>query len=149
MIVKILDAFRRLVPLMTSAITKEVSVTQDHSTLFRGNSIPTKLMSSFTRLLGQPYLDVTIRPIVRDILAYDPDLYEIDPHKTDGDVVANMGRLMEECQRILDVILTSIPLCPPSFRLAAKHLQASLFVMFSSVSLNLASFIVDFCFVIL
>ena len=37
-VVKILDAFERLVPLMSAAISREVNTTQDQTTLFRGFS---------------------------------------------------------------------------------------------------------------
>ena len=122
-IVTVLDSFGKLVPLLKVAIVREVTTTQDHSTLFRENSTPTKLMSAFTRLLGRPYLERTIQGFVQNMLVYDPDMYEVDPTKTKRDVEANMTRLAGKCQEILDIILTSISVCPPPFRLAGKHLK--------------------------
>jgi hypothetical protein len=111
-------------------------------------------MSAFTRLLGQPYLDQTIRPLVRDILSDDPDTYEVDPNKAERSVEENMSRLLSVCQQMLDVILTSLPFCPAPFRVAAKHLQVFspllssplLSSLLSSPSLLLFSFSILFCF---
>ena len=123
MIVKILDSYGKLVSLLTVAVTKEVTTTQDNSTLFRGNSPSTKLMTAFTRILGQGYLDTVLKPFVEDMIEDDPELYEVNPAKTKANVEENMQNLLKRCQQILDVILNSLDICPPSFRMVTKHLQ--------------------------
>uniref|UniRef100_A0A7S4KY45 Ras-GAP domain-containing protein n=1 Tax=Paramoeba aestuarina TaxID=180227 RepID=A0A7S4KY45_9EUKA len=124
MVVRILDSYGKLVSLLTVAVTREVTTTQDHSTLFRGNSPSTKLMTAFTRILGKDYLDIVLKPFVEALVEEDPALYEVDPAKSkEGDVEENMQRLLVKCQEILDIILDSLGICPPSFRMVTKHLQ--------------------------
>ena len=125
MVVKILDASAKLIPLMTVAITREVTTTQDNSTLFRGNSASTKLMTACTRILGEEYQDRTIKDLIIRLLQEDPMLYEVDPVKVrSGESVEdNMARLIDLCQTFLDVIINGMALVPLPFRIMAKHLQ--------------------------
>ncbi|KYQ88285.1 Ras GTPase activation domain-containing protein [Tieghemostelium lacteum] len=120
-LVRILDAHKQTLPIIKLGITKEISSTSSASTLFRGNSTPTKLMTSFTRMTGRPYLISTLKPII-DKLLKDPSGYELDPEKT-SDTTGNVERLTSICQEFLNDIYNSIATCPLPFREMANHLQ--------------------------
>jgi len=57
-------------PIIKLGITKEVEKTSNASTLFRGNTMATKLMTAFTRLTGRSYLAATLKPQL-DAVAQD------------------------------------------------------------------------------
>ena len=52
-LVRILDAMKQTLPIIKLGITKEVSKTTSESTLFRGNTTATKLMTAFTKMTGK------------------------------------------------------------------------------------------------
>ncbi|EGC37443.1 hypothetical protein DICPUDRAFT_53972 [Dictyostelium purpureum] len=120
-LVRILDAHKQTLPIIKLGITKEVQSTSSASTLFRGNSTATKLMTAFTRMTGRPYLVSTLKPVV-DKLLKDPSGYELDPEKT-ANTEGNVQRLAQICQEFLESIYNSIDQCPLPFREMANHLQ--------------------------
>lgn len=77
MALQVLDSFHRALPVIHLGIVAEVKTTAKATTLFRGNSMSTKLMSAFTRHTGIPYLRATLGPLVRQVIARDPALVEV------------------------------------------------------------------------
>eukprot|EP01087_Luapelamoeba_hula_P000708 TRINITY_DN10526_c0_g1_i1.p1 TRINITY_DN10526_c0_g1~~TRINITY_DN10526_c0_g1_i1.p1 ORF type:complete len:649 (+),score=121.47 TRINITY_DN10526_c0_g1_i1:76-2022(+) len=123
-LIRILDAYKLTLPIIKIGITQEVKETASEAQLFRTNSTATKLMSSFTRMTGQPYLISTLRSLVTD-LAASTQSFEVNPDKAkEGeDISANMNALLEACQKFMDVIFLSITDCPLPFRVMASHLR--------------------------
>jgi hypothetical protein len=56
-VVKVLDAHKRTMPIIQGLIAKEVADTSSPQTLFRGNNAATKLIGTYTRLIGNSTLD--------------------------------------------------------------------------------------------
>lgn len=102
----------------------EVEATVDPGTLFRLNSIATRLMSAYTRQTGTPYLVRTLRPFITEILASGQG-YEVDPMKLPQgeNVEDNMARLLATTQKILDTIVRSAPEFPLPLRVLSSHLM--------------------------
>eukprot|EP01130_Rhizamoeba_saxonica_P000081 TRINITY_DN10101_c0_g1_i1.p1 TRINITY_DN10101_c0_g1~~TRINITY_DN10101_c0_g1_i1.p1 ORF type:complete len:601 (+),score=142.25 TRINITY_DN10101_c0_g1_i1:212-2014(+) len=123
-VIKILDAHKETLPIIRLTITKEVESTSSSTTLFRGNSCATKLMSQFTRMTGRDYLFNTLQDIIQ-VVVDDPTGYEVDESKAKGeDISANMAKLMDTVQNFLDRILASITTCPEPFKAIAYHLRS-------------------------
>ncbi|EGG23916.1 Ras GTPase activation domain-containing protein [Cavenderia fasciculata] len=120
-LVKILDAHKQTLPIIKLGISKEVESTPSASTLFRGNSTATKLMTAFTRMTGCGYLKTTLKPLIERITK-DPSGYELDPDKG-VDTTGNSERLQGICQEFLESIYSSLNHCPLPFREMANHLQ--------------------------
>ncbi len=119
-LVQVLDSFHRALPIIHLGIVQEVKTTSKASTLFRGNSMSTKMMSAFTKHTGIPYLRATLGPLVRDVLQRDPALFEVDPKYSPSDVAANMERLEQLCITFLDTLIASVDLMPVPFRWMAR-----------------------------
>ena len=52
----------------------EISGNDNETLTFRGNSIATKAMEAYVKLVGEKYLEDTLRPTLVDILNSDLDL---------------------------------------------------------------------------
>jgi len=122
-IIRIFEAYKKTIQVVKDCITHEIQSTKNPSTLFRGNSTATKLLMAFTKMIGKDYLTI-IKPVILQILD-DISIYEIDSSKvTDPELcIKNMNNLIAACQNILQIILSSIDLCPVPFRLVANHMQ--------------------------
>lgn len=123
-LVQILDAYKLTLPIIYIGITKEVSETDTAATLFRGNTTATKLMTAFTRLTGRPYMLATLQSLMNEFMASNEG-YEVDPLKAKegDDTEANMRRLLDNCQRIMDAVYSTAPMIPTPFKSMMAHLR--------------------------
>ncbi|XP_035690611.1 rasGAP-activating-like protein 1 [Branchiostoma floridae] len=126
MVVQFLDALN----------TQEILNTKDPNTLFRGNSLATKSMDQFLKVVGMPYLHEVLRPVVDQIFE-DKKTVELDPCKVDScrrrlSVKSQSdGQLLEHSamiltgylEQIIDNIVMSVDQCPPVIRLAFRQLS--------------------------
>ncbi len=117
------SSFHRALPIIHLGIVQEVKTTSKASTLFRGNSMSTKLMSAFTKHVGIPYLRETLGPLVSSVLKQDPSLFEVDPKHNPADPAANMERLKDLCLSFFNTIVKSTPTMPVPFRWMARILH--------------------------
>lgn len=121
-VIRVLDAHKKTMPIIKLTITNEVSQTSNAATLFRGNSTATKLMTAFTKMTGQQYLQ-QITEVIQKVVS-DASGFEVDSSKGKNiDVKANMQKLMSTSQSFLDTIVGSVDECPLPFREMASHLQ--------------------------
>jgi hypothetical protein len=92
-LVRIFEAYNKTIPIIKLVITKEVENTSknkeknkfnknldDPGTLFRGNSAATKLMSAYTKLIGNGYLKSTLKALIGEV-TNDPTGYEVMPRE--------------------------------------------------------------------
>lgn len=86
LVVRIFDANGELIPLLRHVISQEVEKTEEIGNLFRSNSISSRMISAYGRLVGGVYLRNTLKPVVDDIVLNNLDL-EVDPMKLLGDKV--------------------------------------------------------------
>ena len=109
----------RVMLLLRAAIREEAYRTDTASTLFRRNSLATKLIVHFSREMGKQYIKDTIGSILRTLLAVK-DSFEVDPAKLGIEdekeskkvSAANLERVRRLSQQFLDAIVASIPNCP-------------------------------------
>ena len=109
----------RVMLLLRAAIREETYRTDTASTLFRRNSLATKLIVHFSREVGKLYIKDTIGSILRTLLAVK-DSFEVDPSKLEIDdeaeskkvSAANLERVRHLSQQFLDAIIDSLPNCP-------------------------------------
>uniref|UniRef100_A0A8C0DU85 RAS protein activator like 1 n=1 Tax=Balaenoptera musculus TaxID=9771 RepID=A0A8C0DU85_BALMU len=125
-------------PFLDYLTRREVARTTDPNTLFRSNSLASKSMEQFLKLVGRPYLHEVLRPVINRVFE-ERKYMELDPCKMDlGRTrrISFKGAPSEEHVRevslglltgylgpIMDAIVGSVGRCPPAIRLAFKQLR--------------------------
>eukprot|EP01105_Mastigella_eilhardi_P004388 TRINITY_DN1582_c0_g1_i2.p1 TRINITY_DN1582_c0_g1~~TRINITY_DN1582_c0_g1_i2.p1 ORF type:complete len:615 (-),score=153.40 TRINITY_DN1582_c0_g1_i2:1026-2801(-) len=126
LIVRILDCTNLALPIIRGEISRQVEETTDPTTMFRGNTCATKLMTAFTKIVGQSYIVETLRPSIQYVVDY-PEDYEIDKLKVcEGetlDINRNAANLVETTANFIDHIISSTGDFPMQLRVIAKHLR--------------------------
>eukprot|EP01102_Stenamoeba_stenopodia_P020321 TRINITY_DN786_c0_g7_i1.p1 TRINITY_DN786_c0_g7~~TRINITY_DN786_c0_g7_i1.p1 ORF type:complete len:924 (-),score=135.37 TRINITY_DN786_c0_g7_i1:1405-4176(-) len=114
----------KLIPLLNAAISQEISETTGITTLFRGESPATKLLSAHFNDQGLDYLRHVTHHLITEIVFNNQD-WEIDPSKADKgvDVMNNLEKLLVLTQDFLKTLFKSVDQCPTSFRLIFAHTQ--------------------------
>ncbi|XP_051888171.1 rasGAP-activating-like protein 1 [Pristis pectinata] len=127
-----------VVPFLDYLNMREVNKTTDPNTLFRSNSLASKAMEQFMKLVGMPYLHEVLRQVVNRI--FDEKKYiELDPCKIDlnkirrisfkgGPSEANVRECSQEMLKsyltdVMDAIVSSVEQCPSVMRVAFKQLH--------------------------
>lgn len=120
------------------------------NTMFRGNSILTKSLEKFMRLIGRDYLGRIIGLYVQTIVGQHPDL-EIDPtrmnlssppdnlSKEDEELVkTNQSLLLHHTTRLWYLIKNAVNDMPLSFKIIFRHLSDELTdkLLFSKKAVN-------------
>lgn len=113
----------KVLPLLEAFITEEVRTTESSGTLFRANSMVSKMFKFYSRLIGLPYLYVTIGPELGKIIEEEMGL-EVDPEKMEEgkDLDEMRWALMSQSQKILKQVLSSEDKCPTQFRQLFIHI---------------------------
>ncbi len=75
--------------MLADIVVDEISSVENEHLTFRGNSIATKAMESYIKLVGQKYLQDTFQTVINELLTSDMDL-EIDPVKVSNSYVLSM-----------------------------------------------------------
>lgn len=81
--------------------------------MFRANSIAMRMLSIYSRLIAQQYLEDTLSTIIREICA-DSRSVEVDPSKLKSTDKLNENKLHLQSitENLLQRILDSIDQCP-------------------------------------
>ncbi|XP_067406367.1 rasGAP-activating-like protein 1 [Emydura macquarii macquarii] len=126
------------VPFLDYLTLREVTKTTDPNTLFRSNSLASKSMEQFMKVVGMPYLHEVLKPIINRIFE-EKKYVELDPCKIELNRTRRIsfkGSLSEAQVRessrellkgylsdILESIVGSVEQCPPIMRVAFKQLH--------------------------
>ncbi|XP_029389486.1 rasGAP-activating-like protein 1 isoform X2 [Mus pahari] len=125
-------------PFLDYLTRREVARTNDPNTLFRSNSLASKSMEQFMKLVGMRYLHEVLRPVISRVFE-EKKYMELDPCKMDlnrSRRISFKGTPTEEQVRetslglltgylgsVVDAIVSSAGRCPLALRLAFKQLQ--------------------------
>ncbi|XP_054271114.1 GTPase-activating protein [Macrosteles quadrilineatus] len=142
-LVRILLHHGQIVPIMRTLAKWEISKVTDANTIFRGNTLVSKMMDEVMRLAGLHYLHDTLRPALDQVFA-EKKPCEIDPTRVKDPAViqTNMENLKEYVQRIFQAITSSALRCPTLMcqmfhdlrQLATSHFPDNKEVRYSVVS---------------
>jgi len=129
--VVVFEENKRVLPLLEAFVTDEVRTTEQAGTLFRSNSMVSKMFKFYSRLIGLPYLYVTIGPEMDELISEELGL-EVDPEKMEEgtDLDEMRWTLMAQSQKILKTILNSTENCPPQFRQLFGHIKRCVYERF-------------------
>ncbi|XP_064460461.1 neurofibromin-like isoform X2 [Ornithodoros turicata] len=118
--VTLFDAKHLLSPLLWNMFYKEVELSDCMQTLFRGNSLGSKIMAFCFKIYGASYLHSLLEPLVHPLLAEGaPQVgYEVDPARLDEgeDVEENRRNLLQLTQRVFNAVISSAERFPPQLR---------------------------------
>ncbi|KAG0184581.1 Ras GTPase activating protein ira2 [Apophysomyces sp. BC1034] len=110
----------KVVTLLKTVITKEVSSTEQEATLFRSTTMATRILSIYARLSCVDYIRITLQPAMEAInsLSDDETTWELDPQKLgpQDDVVKNKQNVIRATEILLNAICLSAPNAPRVFR---------------------------------
>jgi hypothetical protein len=106
---------------------KEISSTKSAGVIFRGNTLATKCVDAFMKLIGSSYLHRVLKDHIAAI-SEDKHSCEVDPSKAEkGDNVAhNMAHLRETAEKITEDIFASADLIPAQFREVFHAIQTTI-----------------------
>eukprot|EP00052_Salpingoeca_macrocollata_P027084 m.255425 g.255425 ORF g.255425 m.255425 type:complete len:2782 (+) comp22689_c2_seq1:322-8667(+) len=109
-ILNIFDAKSAVLPLLFRVAEWEVAQCHSAQTLFRRNSVATKLAAACARLYGQQYLRTVLQPILCQLRDSPAASYEIDESRLrpGEDLQQNISALQQLCLNIFTAIMDSI-----------------------------------------
>lgn len=83
---------------LSDIILNEIVNIEDTSLIFRGNSLATKSIESYMKLIGDIYLKQTLSDLVKSIIDTTQD-FEIDPSK-----VTNQNNLQQNREELIQIL---------------------------------------------
>lgn len=132
-----------IVPIVKELADSEISALTDATTIFRGNTLVSKMMDEAMRLSGASYLRAVLRPTLAAVLA-EKRPCEIDPArvKPSAAITANLTNLKDYVERVFGAITSSYAMCPATMcrlfdalrQCAARHFPRNAEVRYSVVS---------------
>lgn len=104
----------KIVPIIKALARSEIEILTDPTTIFRGNTLVSKMMDESMRLIGLQYLHKTLRPTI-ELVFNEKRPCEIDPSRVrdPNAVETNLANLKSYVQRIFQAITESAVHCPP------------------------------------
>ncbi|CAH0561866.1 unnamed protein product [Brassicogethes aeneus] len=116
--VTLFDAKHLLSPLLWNMFYREVEVSDCMQTLFRGNSLGSKIMAFCFKIYGASYLQTLLEPMIRPLFEEPFVNFEVDPARLEPseDIEENRHNLIALTQRVFDAIVNSADKFPPQLR---------------------------------
>ncbi|XP_075145354.1 neurofibromin 1 isoform X2 [Haematobia irritans] len=117
-LVTLFDAKHLLSPLLWNMFYREVEVSDCMQTLFRGNSLGSKIMAFCFKIYGSAYLQLLLEPLIRPLLDNPNTCFEVDPARLDpgDDLDVNRRNLIALTKKVFDAITNSADRFPPQLR---------------------------------
>uniref|UniRef100_A0A2M4A6W8 Putative ras gtpase activating protein rasgap/neurofibromin n=1 Tax=Anopheles triannulatus TaxID=58253 RepID=A0A2M4A6W8_9DIPT len=117
-LVTLFDAKHLLSPLLWNMFYREVEVSDCMQTLFRGNSLGSKIMAFCFKIYGASYLQGLLEPLIRPLLDEPTSSFEVDPARLEPseDIENNRKNLIALTQKVFDAIVNSADRFPPQLR---------------------------------
>ncbi|EEB14485.1 Ras GTPase-activating protein, putative [Pediculus humanus corporis] len=112
-LVRIMTHHGQIVSIIKALAKWEISKVTDANTIFRGNTLVSKMMDEVMRLAGSHYLRSTLKPSLEVILSEKKNC-EIDPTrvKDTGQIETNLANLKEYVEKVFKSITSSSLSCP-------------------------------------
>ncbi|XP_050557964.1 neurofibromin isoform X9 [Spodoptera frugiperda] len=120
--VTLFDAKHLLAPLLWNIFYREVEVSDCMQTLFRGNSLGSKIMAFCFKIYGYGYLQNLLEPLITALLDQADERgdisFEVDPARLDPnqDIEMNRSNLIDLTKEVFDRIVGSAEKFPPQLR---------------------------------
>lgn len=107
--VTLFDAKHLLSPLLWNMFYREVEVSDCMQTLFRGNSLGSKIMAFCFKIYGASYLQNLLEPLITPLLDDPTTGFEVDSARIDANenIEQNGRNLIALTQKVFDAIVSS------------------------------------------
>ncbi len=125
-LVVFLRGMDRIVPFLKLLIGREAATVDNPNTLFRRNSIASKMLTRFTSDVGQAYLHAILADVVRKAGTMAGSECELNPDKggTPASVGAAAATLTALCTTVMHNSSANLThICPPELRDLCHHLK--------------------------
>ncbi|KAK4704245.1 neurofibromin 1, partial [Phenoliferia sp. Uapishka_3] len=120
---KIYDTPKTIAKFLKAVIEMEVSVTDHESTLFRGNSFATRILTAYARARGYHYLRNTLKDLLLTLCKKPHEFsMDFDPHKQTAADDAASRNLEQVTEAFLVCICQSIDQVPAPIREICAHI---------------------------
>ncbi|XP_057319291.1 neurofibromin [Microplitis mediator] len=116
--VTLFDAKHLLSPLLWNMFYREVEVSDCMQTLFRGNSLGSKIMAFCFKIYGASYLQNLLEPLITPLLDDPSTSFEVDSARIDANenIEQNGRNLIALTKKVFDAIVSSADKFPPQLR---------------------------------
>ena len=113
-LLKIFFVRHKALKLLKAITLHEINNTENMDIIFRGNSLATKALDMYMKLVGGTYLQSTIGKFIKDMYTYKKSC-EVDPSKIEKgeDVKVNFKNLLGKISEVTKLIFDSVDQCPP------------------------------------
>jgi len=113
-LVNIFNMENRVIEFIHNLTVQEVANTDVGKLIFRANSLTTKVIDLFMKVVGMPYLHGVLTDLLIQVYE-DKGSCEIDPARLEKgeDLETNVARLLGHLSRIFSAISDSIDQIPP------------------------------------
>jgi Ras GTPase-activating protein 1 len=112
---------------LSTVVQLDVAAETKVATLFRGNSLGTKCMDQFMKIVAMPFLHEAIASPVKKVFE-DKRSCELDPTRKGSD--ANLGVLIEHVIAVMNGIKAAAANCPPELKAALETVRTSTITRF-------------------
>jgi len=119
------------------ATTQEIVSTKDVNVIFRQNSVATKAVDQWMKLVGFSYLQKTLGFLI-DLIYSSNKSCELDPTRIENgaDISKNRDNLIGFVTQIWHAIRNSVQDCPTEFRELFHHIQTQVQKYFPEASIT-------------
>ncbi|XP_005169246.2 neurofibromin isoform X1 [Danio rerio] len=141
-LVTLFDSRHLLYQLLWNMFSKEVELADSMQTLFRGNSLASKIMTFCFKVYGATYLQKLLEPLLRSVIAgteWHMLSFEVDPTRLENgeNLEENQRNLLRMTERFFKAIISSSGEFPPQLRSVCHCLfQATCHSLLSKASVK-------------
>jgi len=123
-LVRVFEKTDKGIELLTFLATNEIDSTPNPDIIFRGNSLATKALDQYMKLVGAPYLHSVLKDLIKRLYASNRTC-EVDPSKLDKgeDLKRNWKNLIGWVDIFTTAIFDSLNNCPLNFREVFKGMR--------------------------
>lgn len=118
-LVTLFDSRHLLYQLLWNMFSKEVELADSMQTLFRGNSLASKIMTFCFKVYGAAYLQKLLEPLLRGVITTPEHIsFEVDPTRLEQgeNLEENQRNLRQITERFFQAIIGSSSEFPPQLR---------------------------------
>uniref|UniRef100_A0A8C3S093 Neurofibromin n=1 Tax=Chelydra serpentina TaxID=8475 RepID=A0A8C3S093_CHESE len=120
-LVTLFDSRHLLYQLLWNMFSKEVELADSMQTLFRGNSLASKIMTFCFKVYGATYLQKLLEPLLRTVITsseWQHVSFEVDPTRLEHteSLDANQRSLLQMTEKFFHAIINSSSEFPPQLR---------------------------------
>uniref|UniRef100_A0AAY5LD07 Neurofibromin n=1 Tax=Esox lucius TaxID=8010 RepID=A0AAY5LD07_ESOLU len=120
-LVTLFDSRHLLYQLLWNMFSKEVELADSMQTLFRGNSLASKIMTFCFKVYGAAYLQKLLEPLLKGVIntpEWHNISFEVDPTRLDQleNLEENQKNLLQITDRFFQAIINSSGAFPPQLR---------------------------------